>query len=92
MRWTVLSTGEMTMIADSRIVRRERFLADVTTHRATVCLPLLFRQCFHVSGYDIFHVMCQIVELLRKPLYSLHLAGSNITIMCRRIVIAYAKR
>jgi len=86
MRWTVLSIGEMTMIANSRIVRRERFLADVTTHRATVCLPLLFRQCFHghVGGYDIFHVMCQIVELLRKPLYSLHLDGSNMTIICRR--------
>jgi len=60
MRWTAVSTGEMTMIADSRIVRRERFLADVTTRRATVCLPLLFRQRFHghVGGYDIFHAMC----------------------------------
>jgi len=57
MRCTTVSTGEMTMIADSRIVRRERFLADVTTHRATVCLPLLFRHG-HVGGYDIFHAMC----------------------------------
>jgi len=35
MRWTAVSTGEMTIIADSRIWR-ERFLADVTTHRVTV--------------------------------------------------------
>jgi len=57
------------MIVDSRIVR-ERFLADVTTRRATVLL-LLFRQCFHehVSGYDIFHAMRQIVELSREPRY-----------------------
>ena len=36
MRWTTISTGEMTIIANPH-VRRERFLADVTTRRATVC-------------------------------------------------------
>jgi len=57
MRWTAVSTGEMTMIADPRPTR---FLAGVTTHRTTVCLPLLFRQRFHghVGGYDIFHAIC----------------------------------
>jgi len=67
MCWTVIFTGEMTMIADPRIVRREQF-SQMTTHRATVCLPLLFRQCFHghVGGYDIFHALCQIVELLSE--------------------------
>jgi len=75
MRWTAVSTDEMTMIVDSRIVRRERFLADVTTRRATVCLPLLFRQRFHgyVGGYDIFHAMRQIVEL-REPRYTVFIA------------------
>jgi len=77
----------MTMIADSRIIRRERLLADVTTRRATVRLPLLFRQRFHghVGGYDIFHAIRQIVELLREPRYnSFHRDGSDTTIMCRR--------
>ena len=46
MCWTAVSTGEKTMIADSRIVRRERFLANVTTRRAIIRLPLLFRQYF----------------------------------------------
>ena len=57
---------------DSRIVRCERFLAGVTTRRATVCLPLLFKQRFHeyVGGYDIFHAMCQIVELLHESRYT----------------------
>ena len=74
MRWTAVSTDEMTMIVDSRIVRRERFLADVTMHRATVCLPLLFRQRFHgFGGYDIFHAMRQIVEL-REPRYTVFIA------------------
>ena len=82
MRWTAVSTGEMTMIADSRIVRRKRFLADVTTRRATICLPLLFRQHFHehVGGYDIFHAMCQIDELLREPDYTVFIATE---VICR---------
>ena len=74
MRWTAVSTGEMTMIVDSRIIRRERFLADVTMHRATVCLPLLFRQHFHVGRYDSFHAMRQIVEFSREPRYIVFIA------------------
>jgi len=73
----------MTMIADPRIVRHKRFLVDVTTCCATsVCLSLLFRQRFygHVGGYDIFHAMCQIIELSREPCYSLHRDGSDTTI------------
>jgi len=76
MRWTAVSTGEITMIADSRIVRREWFLADVITRRATLCLPLRFKQRFHghVDGYDIFHAMYQIAELLREPHYTVFIA------------------
>jgi len=33
MRWTAVSTSEMTIA--SRIVRHERFLTDMTMHRAT---------------------------------------------------------
>jgi len=33
MRWTVVSIDEMTMIADSRTVRREQFLADDNSSR-----------------------------------------------------------
>jgi len=57
MRWTAVFIDEMAMIADSRVVRRERFLADVTTRHVTICLPLLFRhQCFYgyIGGYNIF--------------------------------------
>jgi len=55
MRWTAVSTGEMTMIANSRIVRRERFLADVTTlqYASHCCLDNV-----SIGGYDIFHAMC----------------------------------
>jgi len=68
-----VSTGEMSMIVYLGVVRRERFLADVTTRRATVCLPLFFDNVsMHVSGYDIFHVMCQVLELSRQlPMQSL---------------------
>ena len=44
MRWTTESTGEMAMIADPRIVRRERFLTQMAMRRVTVCLLLLFKQ------------------------------------------------
>jgi len=66
MRWIAISTvGDN----DRRLVQRERFLADVTTRRAMVRLPLLFKYCFyeHVGGYDIFHAMHQIVELSCEP-------------------------
>jgi len=96
MRWTAVSTVE-TMIADSLIVQREQFLADMTTHCATVCLPLLFRQRFHghVGGYDIFHAMCQIIELLREPHYTAFIATEVIqycVVAWASYVIAYAKR
>ena len=38
MDWTAMSTGEMTMITDPRIVRREQFLADLTTRRAPIAV------------------------------------------------------
>jgi len=80
MRWTTVSTAEMAIIADRRIVRRERFLANVTTRRDTVHLPLLFRQRFyeHVGGYNIFYTP----NLGIVTLYSLHRDG-NMTITCR---------
>ena len=61
---------------DPRVVRHERFLANVTTRRATVHLPLFFRQRFHghVGGYDIFHAMRQIVELSRELRYTIFIA------------------
>jgi len=37
MRWIAVSTGEMTMIVDSRIVRRKWFLVDVTLQYASHC-------------------------------------------------------
>ena len=42
MRWITVSTSEMAMTAYLCVVRRERFLANVTTRRATVHLPLFF--------------------------------------------------
>ena len=62
MRWITVSIDEMAMIAYLCAIRRERFLANVTTRRATVHLPLFFRHCFdsvsmHVSGYDSFYTM-----------------------------------
>ena len=71
MRWTAVSTSEMTMIADSA-----QFLADVTTRRATVRISLLYRQRFHghIGGYDIFHAMRQIIELLRESRYTIFIA------------------
>jgi len=46
MRWITVSTGEMAMTAYLCVVRRKRFLANVTTRRATIHLPLFFRHCF----------------------------------------------
>jgi len=42
MCWTIVSTGEMAMIAYSRILH-EQFFTDVTTRRATVCFP---KKCY----------------------------------------------
>jgi len=75
MSWTTVSTGEMAM-ANPCIVRREWFLANVAPRRITVRLLLFFRQCFHghVSEYNIFHSMRQIVELSREPRYTVFIA------------------
>jgi len=73
MRWTAVSTGQMTMIADPRIVQTgANDFSVVTPHRATVRLPLLFRQCFHkhIGEYEIFHAMRQVFELPRTTLQS----------------------
>ena len=80
MRWTTESTGEMAMIADPRIVRRERFLANMATRRATVRLQLFFRQRFHgyVGGCYIFNLMRQIIELSREPRYAIFIATEPI--------------
>ena len=53
----------------SRFVGHERFLANVTTRHATV--RLFFRQRFHghVDGYDIFYMMCQVLELSRDGIF-----------------------
>ena len=57
--------GKMAMITDSCV---EWFLADVTLRRATIRLPLLFRQRHgHVSRYQIFHSMRQVLKLLPEP-------------------------
>ena len=88
------SPGEMTIIADSRVIRCERFLADVTPRRATVRLPLLFRQRFHgyVNRYQIFHAMRQVLKLPTKPLVATrtncYCDGTNTTITRRRTRIA----
>ena len=89
MRWTTISSGEIVLIAYPLIIRSERFLADVTMRRATVCFPLLFRQHFHghIGGYDIFHAMCQIVELLRESRYIAFIDRSSTTIMCRTRIV-----
>ena len=79
MRWITEFTGEMTVIADPRIVRREQFLVNMTTRRTAVRFQLFFRQRFHryIGGYDIFHSMRQIVA--RTTLYSFHRDGTNNT-------------
>jgi len=61
MRWITIFTDKMIMIVYPR-VRREQFLANVTTRRTTVRLPLFFRQRFyrHISEYNIFHAMRQV--------------------------------
>jgi len=92
MRWTAVSIDdlldEMTMIVVSRVVRRERFLTDVTTRRTTVRLLLLFRQRFHrhIGRYDSFHTMRQIVELSRE----LHCTVFISTEVIRRCVVIRA--
>jgi len=65
MRWTMVSIGEMAMIVNPRVVRRERFLANVASRCVTVRLPLFDN---HPWAADTFHSM-QIVELSREPLY-----------------------
>jgi len=79
--WTTISTGEMAMIVYPRVVRSERFLADVTMYRITVRFPF-FRQHFHghVSGYDIFNMIRQVLELSREPRINLHRDGTDTTI------------
>ena len=84
MRWTAVSTGEMTMIADPRIVWRERFLANVTTRRATIYFLLFHRQRFHghVSGYDDFHTMFFTRSKFwscREPYYTVFIVTEPIT-------------
>jgi len=68
MRWTAISTSEM--ITDSRIVRRERFLADMTTRRATVCLHCCLDNVCMDTLADTIFFMRQIIELLRKSRYT----------------------
>jgi len=67
MRWTAVSTGEMT-IADSRI-RRERFLADVTKryNMLPICLDNV---SMGTLTEKIFYAMHQIIELLRELCYT----------------------
>jgi len=43
MRGTSVSPGQITMIANVCIIRRERFLAHVTLRRAAKCLSLFVR-------------------------------------------------
>jgi len=80
MCWTTISSGGMAMIADSRVVRCEQFLANVTSRRARICLPLLFRQRFHghVGGYNTFYTMRQVLELSHKPRYTIFIATESI--------------
>jgi len=74
----------MRWIADSRIVWRESFFADVTTHRATVRFPLLFSFHGHVGGYNIFHA--PIIELSCELRYTVFIAMEDtITRHCTRI-------
>jgi len=85
MCWSAVSmAGEMTMIAYPHVVQRERFLADVTTRRATVRLPLFFWQHLHghIGGYNIFHAMRQVLELSREPRYIVFIATELIRRLC----------
>ena len=85
MHWTAVSTDEMTMITNPPVVRRERFFTNMASRRVTIRLPLFFRQRFHISEYDIFHSMRQIVKLSREPRYTVFIAMEVIT---RRTCIA----
>jgi len=86
MRWTAISTDEMTMITNLCIIDQcEWFLANVAPRRVTVRLLFFFRQRFHgyVSGYDIFHC-AKSLSCRANYAISLHHDGSNTMITHHR--------
>ena len=72
MRWIAVSTGEMAMIADPRIVRRKRFLTDVTTRYVSHCS--FDNASMGMLTDTIFFAMHQVLKLPREPRYTIFIA------------------
>jgi len=72
MRLTAVSTDEMTMTTKPVC----RLTRTVSRGGTALWYFQFFRQCFreHISGYDIFYSIRQIVELSREPRYTVFIA------------------
>jgi len=70
MRWSAVSMAG----GDGNAYPRKRFLADMTTRRATPPIVLSTRFHGYVGGYNIFHAMRQVLKLSREPRYTVFIA------------------